>query len=84
MSQWRAPGPPVSARDAILGRIRLALPRTAEETEAAAATVTQRLASHPRNLVPERGQLDREGRVQLFARLAKAVMSDVQQDRGPG
>ena len=68
----------MSARDAILGRIRLALPRTAEEAEAAAATVAERLESHPRNLIPERGQLDREGRIQLFARLAKAVMSDVQ------
>ena len=31
MSQWRARGPPVSARDAVLARIRLALPRTPEE-----------------------------------------------------
>ena len=31
MSQWRGTGPPVSARDAVLARIRLALPRTPEE-----------------------------------------------------
>ena len=35
MSQWRARGPPVSARDAVLARIRLALPRTPEEQAAA-------------------------------------------------
>jgi L-lactate dehydrogenase complex protein LldG len=67
----------VSARDAVLARIRLALPRTAEEEVAAEATVAARLASHPRNLVPARGQLEREQRVQLFAQLALAVATDV-------
>jgi L-lactate dehydrogenase complex protein LldG len=71
-------GTAVSARDAILGRLRLSLPRTPEETEAAAAEVARRMETHPRNLVPARGQLDREGRVRLFAQLAQAVMTDVQ------
>lgn len=68
----------MSARDAVLGRVRLALPRDPEEAEIAGAEVTRRLQDHPRNLVPARGQLDREGRVQLFAQLAQAVTADVQ------
>jgi L-lactate dehydrogenase complex protein LldG len=67
----------VTARDAILGRIRHALPRTEEEEAAAAATVSARLETHPRNLIPARGQLDAEGRLQLFAEFASAVMADV-------
>ena len=67
----------MSARDAILSRIRLALPRTPEEEIAAQATVAARLQVHPRNLVPGRGQLDREGRVQLFAQMAQAVATDL-------
>ncbi len=67
----------MSARDAVLGRIRLALPRTAEEEAAAQSAVAARLEGHPRNLVPARGQRDREARVQLFAELAMAVMTDV-------
>jgi L-lactate dehydrogenase complex protein LldG len=62
----------------VLGRIRLALPREPDEAETATAEVTRRLENHPRNLVPARGQLDREGRVQLFMQLARAVMTDVQ------
>jgi L-lactate dehydrogenase complex protein LldG len=68
----------VSAREAVLGRIRLALPREPDEAETATAEVRRRLEGHPRNLVPARGQLDREGRVQLFMQLARAVMTDVQ------
>ena len=67
----------MSAREAILGRVRLALPRTPEEQAAAEAAVAERLATHPRNIVPARGQLDREGRIQLFAQLASAVMTDL-------
>ena len=67
----------MSARDAVLSRIRLALPRTPEEEKAAQAAVAARLQIHPRNLVPERGQLDREGRIQLFAQMAQAVATDV-------
>jgi L-lactate dehydrogenase complex protein LldG len=67
----------VSARDAILARVRLALPRTAEEEAAAQTAVATRLEGHPRNLVPARGQRDREARIQLFAELAMAVATDV-------
>jgi L-lactate dehydrogenase complex protein LldG len=67
----------VSARDAILARVRLALPRTAEEEAAAQTAVAARLEGHPRNLVPARGQRGREARIQLFAELAMAVATDV-------
>jgi L-lactate dehydrogenase complex protein LldG len=74
-----APEPPVSsaARDAVLARIRHALPRAPEEQAAAEAIVAARLEAKAPNLVPARGQLDRDGRVQLFAELAAAVMADV-------
>ena len=68
----------MSARDAILARVRHALARTPAEQAAAEAVVKDRLATHARNLVPARGQLEREERVQLFAQLAIAVASDVQ------
>jgi len=67
----------VSARDAVLARVRDALPRTPEEQTAAEAAVKERLEAHASNLIPARGQLEREERVQLFAQLATAVMSDV-------
>ena len=67
----------MTAREAILARVRLALPRTSEEAAAAETAVTARLEAHPRNLVPARGQLEREERIQLFAQLAMAVMTDV-------
>ena len=68
----------MSARDAVLARIRHALPRTPAEQAAAEAAVGARLEAHARNLVPARGQLEREDRVQLFAQLAMAVAADVQ------
>ena len=68
----------MSARDAVLARIRHALPRTPAQQAAAEAAVRARLEAHARNLVPARGQLEREDRVQLFAQLAMAVAADVQ------
>ena len=47
------------------------------EEQAAEAAVAARLEAKAPNLVPARGQLDRDGRVQLFAELAAAVMADV-------
>ena len=67
----------MSARDAVLARVRDALPRTPEEQTAAEAAVKARIEAHASNLIPARGQLEREERVQLFAQLATAVMSDV-------
>jgi L-lactate dehydrogenase complex protein LldG len=68
----------VSAREAILARVRHALPRTPEEQTAAESAVKARLEAHARNLVPARGQLEREKRIQLFGELAMAVMADVE------
>jgi L-lactate dehydrogenase complex protein LldG len=73
-----APEPPVNARDAVLARVRHALPRTPEEQAAAEAAVEARLRAQAANLIPARGQLDRDARVQLFAELAASVMADVQ------
>lgn len=68
----------MSAREAVLARVRHALTRTAEQEQAARSLVAARLATHPANLIPARGQLDRDARVQLFADMAAAVMADVQ------
>jgi hypothetical protein len=57
----------VNAREAVLARVRHALPRTPEEQAAAEAAVEARLKAQAANLIPARGQLDREARVQLFA-----------------
>ena len=67
----------MSAREAILARLRHALPRDAAAQEEAARTVAARLARPRANLIPARGQLGRDGRVRLFAEMAAAVMADV-------
>lgn len=67
----------MSAREAVMGRIRHALPRSDVEQSAAEAAVTARLSAPVANLIPARGQLDREGRVRLFAEMAAAMMADV-------
>ena len=67
----------MSARDAVLARLRDALPRSPEEQVAAVAAVNGRISAHTSNLIPARGQLEQEGRVQLFAQLASAVAADV-------
>lgn len=67
----------MSARDAVLARLRDALPRSPEEQTAAVAAVKARIDAHVPNLIPGRGQLEREDRVQLFAQLATAVAADV-------
>lgn len=60
----------MSARDAILGRIRTNLLTRAEDGRAAA--VADRLAAHPRGIVPLRGQIaDRDARVALFLSMAE-------------
>ncbi len=68
----------MNARDAVLARVRHALPRTPEAQIAAEAAVEVRLGARAANLIPARGQLDRDARVQLFAELAASVMADVQ------
>ena len=55
----------MSSRDAILGDLRQKLSRAADGG-AGAQAVAERLAAHRQNLIPQRGQLDRAGRTDLF------------------
>ena len=55
----------MNSRDAILGGLRQRLNRSADDG-AGAQAVAERLAAHRRNLIPQRGQLDRAGRTDLF------------------
>ncbi|MYG51427.1 MAG: lactate utilization protein C [Rhodospirillaceae bacterium] len=55
----------MSSREAILGALRTRLKRDADEG-AGAQAVAERLSAHRHNLIPQRGQLDRAGRIDLF------------------
>ena len=55
----------MTCRDAILGDLRQKLSRAADGG-AGARAVAERLAAHRQNLIPQRGQLDRPGRIDLF------------------
>ncbi len=55
----------MNSREAILGDLRQKLNRSADDG-AGAQAVAERLSAHRRNLIPQRGQLDRAGRVDLF------------------
>ena len=57
------------ARDAILGSVRRALRRPAQDPEAE-ARVERRLSERPRGPIPARGQLDPAAQVDLFESLA--------------
>jgi L-lactate dehydrogenase complex protein LldG len=72
----------MTGREAVLGKLRRALGVSGEEMERRRA-VAERL-DHPRaNLVPARGQLDRNGRVELFCRMAEKVSASVRRLAGP-
>jgi L-lactate dehydrogenase complex protein LldG len=60
----------VSARDLVLDSIRRSLGVNGSEAKRRAA-VKQRLARHPRGIVPARGQLKPAERVKLFARMVE-------------
>ncbi|MEQ8389960.1 MAG: LUD domain-containing protein [Thalassospira sp.] len=65
-----------TSRDAILGRIRKSLGRTAGE--AAPMSVTERLASPKANpVVPKRAQLAHDQQVELFEKMATSVSATV-------
>jgi L-lactate dehydrogenase complex protein LldG len=66
----------MSARDAMLANIRAKLPKAPEEARRAA--VDGRLASHPRNLIPERGQGDEAHRIRVFTEMMEAVGGTVE------
>jgi L-lactate dehydrogenase complex protein LldG len=65
----------MSARDAILQRIRRANGATADGARAKAAK--ERLENTPAGIIPERGQLDAPGREQLFRKQAETVSASV-------
>lgn len=66
-----------TARDGVLGAIRKAASHLRNDA-AARAAVEQRLSSHPRNLIPARGQLPTAQRIDLFIRQAQAVAATVE------
>jgi L-lactate dehydrogenase complex protein LldG len=66
----------MSGREAVLGKLRRALGVTGDEIERRGA-VAARLDRPPRNLIPARGRLDREGRVALFCQMAEKVSATV-------
>ena len=55
----------MSSREAILGALRTRLKRDADDGSGVQA-VAERLSAHRQNLIPQRGQLDRAGRIDLF------------------
>ncbi|MGO1119555.1 LutC/YkgG family protein [Rhodovibrionaceae bacterium A322] len=61
-------------KKAILSAVR----RAVKAREQGEETVEQRLAEHPRNLVPQRAQLDRKARIDLFVDYVEAVHATVE------
>lgn len=66
----------MSARDAVLGKIRRSLGVTGEESRRNAA-VDERLKRAPRGVIPARGQLGTEERVSLFTTMAEKAAATV-------
>jgi L-lactate dehydrogenase complex protein LldG len=66
----------MSARDAILGKIRRSLGVTGEELRRN-ATVDDRLTKTPKGTIPTRGQLPLPERVALFSAMAEKVQASV-------
>ena len=66
----------MSARDAMLARIRAKVAK--EPEEARRAVVDERIAQHPRNLIPERGIGDEAHRVRVFTEMMEAVGGSVE------
>ena len=66
----------MKGRDPMLARVRRALGATADEAKRRRAVET-RLLSPQANVVPARGQLDRDARVDLFCKMAEKVSATV-------
>ena len=71
----------MNSRSAILASIRRSLAVTGDEPSRRQA-VSKRLATHPRNLVPKRGEGDRAQRLTLFTEMALAVSATVERLAG--
>ena len=69
------------ARDAVLERLRRALHRRGPGATEARNAVLARMAKPVPGLIPARAELDREGRIQLFAAQAEAVQATVRRLR---
>ena len=65
-----------TGREQILGALRRSLKRGTQD-DAAIREVDQRLARHPRNLVPARAQLPADQRLDLFERQAREQAASV-------
>ena len=61
-----------SARETLFASIRKSLGVTGDEP-ARRAAVAERIASHPRGVIPARGQVPDAERVRLFAQMAEAA-----------
>ena len=66
----------MSARDAILKRVRASLHAPAAD-EARRRSVTERLNNAPRGVIPARGQLEPQARVELFCAIAAKLAATV-------
>lgn len=67
----------MSARDAILGRIRASL-KSDPADAARAEAVAQRMKKAPKGIIPARGQLPQAERVELFCAMAEKLSATVE------
>lgn len=73
----------MSAREAILGKVRASL-NVSPDDAARQAAVAQRLRKAPKGIIPERGKLPRAERVALFCALAEKLSATVERVRNAG
>jgi L-lactate dehydrogenase complex protein LldG len=66
----------MTSRDAMLAGIRSKIAKAGDEIRKAA--VDARLAQHPRNLIPQRGQGDDDHRLRVFIEMMQAVGGSVE------
>ena len=72
----QAEEPGMSAREAVLGKIRRSL-HVDDNDSGRRAAVVARLDSAPRSVIPQRGQLPKEERIALFTAMAEKVSATV-------
>jgi L-lactate dehydrogenase complex protein LldG len=68
----------MSARDAILNRVRSQLTRQGGDGTARAAAVAERLQKTPKGIIPARGQLPDAERVALFSGMAEKLSATIE------
>ncbi|MBO6718177.1 MAG: lactate utilization protein [Rhizobiaceae bacterium] len=67
----------MSGRDAILSRIRNAVNASDDEDDPRRVAVSARLDFPPRGVIPARGQLGHDGRIELFSKMAEKAAATV-------